>query len=122
MTRDHGFRARALFHNATPVPQEPFWFLAQRFGHLSEPGADEETVVQACEKINPSLNGIDGDLNLACKIGIDELLSAVFRENLHQCFQSPEIGDQRHFAQVFARQLCISEGAPAASEPAIAAK
>src|SRR5215469_4759868 len=78
--------------------------------------------MKACEQIDPSFDGIDGDLNLARKVGIDELLCTVFRENLYQCFQSSEIGHTSRFAQVFARQLFISQGTPTPSEPRVATK
>src|SRR5215469_15816738 len=78
--------------------------------------------MKAREKIDPSLDGIDGDPNLAREIGIDQLLCAALTENLHQCFQSSEIRYPSHLAQVFARQLFISKGTPPASEPGVAAK
>lgn len=45
--------------DARPIAQEPFWLLAQRFGHVGKPRAYDETVMQPLEDIHPSPRRID---------------------------------------------------------------
>src|SRR5438105_10760875 len=59
MASDHGLRPCAIVCELAPVPLIPFRFLAQGFSDIGKPWANHESVVQAGQQIDPTLDCID---------------------------------------------------------------
>ena len=78
--------------------------------------------MQAGQQIDPTLDCIDRNLNFPRQAGVHQLLCAAFGQQLHQRFHRSQIAHMCDLAQVFARELLLTQGAPPARKPAVAAE
>lgn len=119
MADDQGLCPRAFVRQSAPVAQEPLGLLAQRFGHVRKPGADDEAVMHPPEEIDPALDGVHGHLDFLGEVGIDKLPRTTLGQELHEDFQRAEVGDPSEFTQVFPRELLLPQRTPASREAAV---
>src|SRR5581483_11923239 len=120
MTGNKCLSSRSVVRKSAPVALKPLRFFAKRFSNIREPRANHKAIVEASQQIDPTFYGVHRNLNFLCKAGINKLLGTSFCKDLHQGFHGSQVRHARHIAQVFARQLLLSQRSPTPCETAVA--
>lgn len=110
------FESGARVGDEAPVPEVEFGLSAEGFGEAAGPGAEGEAVEEGFERGEPSLGGVDGDVEVPGEVGeVDGPAGAGGEEETH-VFDAGGFLDAGEVAKVVVEEELGAEAAPAVVE------